>query len=56
MSTGIERGVPLDDCMSFVGKKAAGKLLDGKMWQEFPGSASQSQPDITEPAAAPVGV
>jgi len=31
-----ERGVPFESCMSFVGKKAAGRLLDGREWHEFP--------------------
>lgn len=31
-----ERGLPLDQCMSHVGKKAAGALLDGREWHEFP--------------------
>lgn len=30
------RGIPLNDCMSFVGKKAAGNLLDGKQHHNFP--------------------
>jgi protein gp37 len=30
------RGIPLERCMSYVGKKAAGNLLDGREWIEFP--------------------
>jgi protein gp37 len=30
------RGIPLERCMSYVGKKAAGNLLDGREWMEFP--------------------
>jgi protein gp37 len=30
------RGIPLERCMSYVGKKAAGNLLDGREWKEFP--------------------
>jgi protein gp37 len=30
------RGLALDDCMSRVGRKAAGALLDGREWKEFP--------------------
>ena len=30
------RGIPLAECMSFVGKKAAGAMLDGREWREFP--------------------
>jgi protein gp37 len=30
------RGIPLERCMSYVGKKAAGNLLDGREWMQFP--------------------
>jgi protein gp37 len=30
------RGLALNDCMSHVGKKAAGAVLDGREWKEFP--------------------
>jgi protein gp37 len=35
-SVAAARGVPLEDCMSYVGKKAAGALLDGREWHQFP--------------------
>jgi len=34
-----QRGVPLGECMSYVGKKAAGAQLDGREWREFPREA-----------------
>jgi protein gp37 len=30
------RGIPLETCMSYVGKEAAGHVLDGREWMEFP--------------------
>jgi len=32
----VERGIPLSECMSNVGKKAAGAILDGKEHKAFP--------------------
>ena len=35
-SVALSRGIPLSDCMSYVGKKSAGALLDGVEHKAFP--------------------
>jgi protein gp37 len=40
--------IRLEDCMSYVGKKAAGALLDGREWKQFPGTRI-STAEISEP-------
>lgn len=37
------RGLALNDCMSHIGKKAAGALLDGREWRQFPGGRGMSR-------------
>ena len=36
LSVARERGIPPEQCMNYVGKKAAGNVLDGEKWEQYP--------------------